>query len=181
MVRIFSYVINFIRFRENHTSTIDTHFNSLDKTKTAIEQLYGSNDDKASALAEMQRNRANVEQAMRDKEKRSQDLKARLLELKKGQERVAEKLERAKAEQGRLKAALEDKNTAALTVRREAEKLRPYTQQSPAALEQNLRELSANLSQDKAEIERLEKRDSCLLYTSPSPRDGLLSRMPSSA
>ena len=26
-----------------------------------------------------------------------------------------------------------------------------------------------------------EKRDSCLLYTSPSPRDGLLSRMPSSA
>ena len=24
-------------------------------------------------------------------------------------------------------------------------------------------------------------RDSCLLYTSPSPRDGLLSRMPSSA
>ena len=27
----------------------------------------------------------------------------------------------------------------------------------------------------------LDKRDYCLLYTSPSPRDGLLSRMPSSA
>ena len=26
-----------------------------------------------------------------------------------------------------------------------------------------------------------EKRNPCLLYTSPSPRDGLLSRMPSSA
>ena len=26
-----------------------------------------------------------------------------------------------------------------------------------------------------------EKADNCLLYTSPSPRDGLLSRMPSSA
>ena len=25
------------------------------------------------------------------------------------------------------------------------------------------------------------KREACLLYTSPSPRDGLLSRMPSSA
>ena len=25
------------------------------------------------------------------------------------------------------------------------------------------------------------KQDTCLLYTSPSPRDGLLSRMPSSA
>ena len=27
----------------------------------------------------------------------------------------------------------------------------------------------------------LEKYNDCLLYTSPSPRDGLLSRMPSSA
>ena len=27
----------------------------------------------------------------------------------------------------------------------------------------------------------LERREDCLLYTSPSPRDGLLSRMPSSA
>ena len=30
-------------------------------------------------------------------------------------------------------------------------------------------------------IEVLIDRESCLLYTSPSPRDGLLSRMPSSA
>ena len=34
----------------------------------------------------------------------------------------------------------------------------------------------------KTEIARaLGKYDTCLLYTSPSPRDGLLSRMPSSA
>ena len=30
-------------------------------------------------------------------------------------------------------------------------------------------------------VASLKKIDSCLLYTSPSPRDGLLSRMPSSA
>ena len=30
-------------------------------------------------------------------------------------------------------------------------------------------------------MEQLEDEYSCLLYTSPSPRDGLLSRMPSSA
>ena len=29
--------------------------------------------------------------------------------------------------------------------------------------------------------QRLEEANICLLYTSPSPRDGLLSRMPSSA
>ena len=28
---------------------------------------------------------------------------------------------------------------------------------------------------------KVNKQDACLLYTSPSPRDGLLSRMPSSA
>ena len=31
------------------------------------------------------------------------------------------------------------------------------------------------------ESKRERERESCLLYTSPSPRDGLLSRMPSSA
>ena len=38
--------------------------------------------------------------------------------------------------------------------------------------------------QDDANItlkNKIEKLMSCLLYTSPSPRDGLLSRMPSSA
>ena len=35
------------------------------------------------------------------------------------------------------------------------------------------------LDREGANIERL--LTSCLLYTSPSPRDGLLSRMPSSA
>jgi len=106
----------------------------------------------------MQRNRRNVEEAMREKEKRTGELKTRLLELVEGQKRVQEKMERAKAEQDRLKAILVDKNAMALNVRKEADKLRPYTQQSPAALENSLRELNANLSGDKAEIERLERR-----------------------
>ena len=33
----------------------------------------------------------------------------------------------------------------------------------------------------EADQQRLESEFPCLLYTSPSPRDGLLSRMPSSA
>ena len=31
------------------------------------------------------------------------------------------------------------------------------------------------------DVQSFESSESCLLYTSPSPRDGLLSRMPSSA
>lgn len=162
LVKIFSYIINFIRFRESQTSVIDEHFNSAERTKNQIEALYHSNQDREEQLQEMQRNRKNVEQAVKDKEKRNSELKTRLLELKKGQERVAEKLERAKAEQNRLKAILEEKNTQAMNVRKEADKLRPYTQQSPAVLETSLRDLNGSLTSDRSEIERLERRSRAL-------------------
>ena len=37
------------------------------------------------------------------------------------------------------------------------------------------------LKEDQLVMDALERLNFCLLYTSPSPRDGLLSRMPSSA
>ena len=49
----------------------------------------------------------------------------------------------------------------------------PITEEIPIMLPDELRD-------KKQDIEFLEKY-ACLLYTSPSPRDGLLSRMPSSA
>ena len=39
----------------------------------------------------------------------------------------------------------------------------------------------AEVDSDKATLELPAEESGCLLYTSPSPRDGLLSRMPSSA
>ncbi|KAK0270312.1 kinetochore-associated Ndc80 complex subunit nuf2 [Friedmanniomyces endolithicus] len=158
LVKIFSYIINFIRFRESQTGVIDEHYNSSERAKNVIEQLYHSNQEKAGQLEEMQQNRKNVEQAIQDKERRNQELKTRLLELKKSQERVTEKLERVKSEQGRLKALLEDRSLAVMNARQDASKLRPYTEQSPAVLEQSLRDLNANLNADRNEIDRLDKR-----------------------
>ena len=43
------------------------------------------------------------------------------------------------------------------------------------------KELYDNNSEAKAMFEKANEILGCLLYTSPSPRDGLLSRMPSSA
>ncbi|KAK3684397.1 kinetochore-associated Ndc80 complex subunit nuf2 [Vermiconidia calcicola] len=162
LVKIFSYIINFIRFRESQTSVIDEHYNSSERTKNTIEQLYHSNQEKEEQLHEMQQNRKNVEQAIKDKEKRNQDLKTRLLELKKSQERVTEKLERVKGEQGRLKTLLEDKTTQVINTHSEANKLRPYTEQSSAVLEQSLRDLSSGLNSDRSEIDRLDKRSRAL-------------------
>ena len=45
----------------------------------------------------------------------------------------------------------------------------------------NREEYSVLISELKAANSEIERLQACLLYTSPSPRDGLLSRMPSSA
>ncbi|KAF2482952.1 Nuf2 family-domain-containing protein [Neohortaea acidophila] len=162
LARIFSYIINFIRFRESQTAVIDEHYNSSERIKNSIEALYHSNQEKEEQLEEMQQNRKNVEQAIQDKEKRNQELKTRLLQLKSAQEQVMEKLENVKAEQARLKTLLEDKTTNVMNTRQEARKLRPYTEQSPAVLEHALRELSSNWNGDRAEIDRLDKRTRAL-------------------
>lgn len=155
-------MINFIRFRESQTKGIDQHYTNLDSTKSRLESVHVENEEKAELLESLQRNRSIIEQTLRDKESRSSELKNRLLELKRNQERVTERLERAKIEQSRLKLFLEDKSVQALTVRKEADKLRPYTQQSPSTLESDLRELSSSVANDKAEIERLDRRDRAL-------------------
>src|SRR5680860_334157 len=49
------------------------------------------------------------------------------------------------------------------------------------AQECSSREIARRLERSPSTISRELRRNACLLYTSPSPRDGLLSRMPSSA
>lgn len=168
LVKIFSYIINFIRFRESQTSVIDEHYNSSERTKNQIEQLYQANQEKEENLQEMQQNRKNVEAALREKEKRTNELRNRLLELKASQERVTDRLERVKTEQASLKKILEERTTTVMNTRTEANKLRPYTEQSPAALEQSLRDLSNSLNRDRTEIDRLDKRGRALQTSSDS-------------
>ena len=42
-------------------------------------------------------------------------------------------------------------------------------------------EISVNIDLDEIKVQKNDKHTNCLLYTSPSPRDATLSRMPSSA
>ncbi|KAL9070011.1 MAG: hypothetical protein Q9161_005184 [Pseudevernia consocians] len=162
LVKVFSYIINFVRFRESQTATIDEHFNKAERTKSRIETLYLENQDMESRLDEMRRERKSMDQQVKEKTKRNDELKQRLLELKKGQERVAERLERVRGEKGRLTGVLEEKTERCLGVRQESEKLRPYVLQSPAALQANLTELSENLGRDRSQIDSLEKRTRAL-------------------
>ncbi|KAL6244093.1 kinetochore-associated Ndc80 complex subunit nuf2 [Rhinocladiella similis] len=162
LVKIFSYTINFVRFRETHTNVIDENFNKAETTKARIETLYTENQDMEQRLEEMKRNRKAMEVAVKEKMRRNDELKARLLELRKGQERVAEQLERAKAEKSRAQALLEEKTERLVRARQDSEKLRPYVLQSPAALQSALTELSENLMREKSQIDALERRGRAL-------------------
>ncbi|CAA9965055.1 hypothetical protein CFE70_007903 [Pyrenophora teres f. teres 0-1] len=168
LVKIFSYMINFIRFRESQTEIIDEHFNKAERTKLRIEQLYDDKQIKEQQLADLERNRAATQRLMQEKEKRNNELKTRLLELKRGQEAVAEKLERAKAEQDRLKKLLQQRVENKENVQREVIKLKPYTQQSPTALEESLRDLSDRLTGEKTQIDMMDRRARALQTSTDS-------------
>lgn len=162
LVKIFSYIINFVRFRESQTATIDEHFNKAETTKARIDTLYTENQDMEARLADMKRERKNMEAQLKEKLKINEELKDHLLELKKGQERVMARLEKVRAEKQRLATVDKDRLERGLLLRQESEKLRPYAMQSSATLQQNLTELSENLSRDKTHTDALEKRTRAL-------------------
>jgi kinetochore protein Nuf2 len=105
---------------------------------------------------------------MQERERRNKELKSRLLELKEHQEAVAKELERARDEQNKLKALLQQKVEAKENAQREVLKLKPYTQQSPSALEDALRNLNDKLTQEKSQIETLDRRARALQTSTDS-------------
>ena len=99
---------------------------------------------------------------MEAKERKKAKLKDVLNGLKADQERVIEALERVRGEQSKFKSSLEEKTTKTIASRQAVEKLRPYAEQSPQALEASLQELSTSLNNDRALIEALDRRSRAL-------------------
>ncbi|TQN71745.1 putative kinetochore protein NUF2 [Colletotrichum shisoi] len=168
LVKIFSYLINFVRFRESQTSVIDEHFNRAETTKSRIESLYSENQEMESRLVDMKRNRKAMEAQVREKTTRNEELKQRLLELRRNQERVAARLEDAKVKKTELTTALEEKTAQKLVMKQDCTKLRPYVMQSPSTLQATLTELSNTLNSEKAHIEALDRRSRALQTSADS-------------
>lgn len=162
LAKIFSYTINFIRFKESQCTVIDDNFGKSEATKARIENLYLENQDMEQRLQEMRRSRKALESVGKEKAKRNEELKARLLELKDDQKRITEQLERVRADKARSQTVLEEKTEKLMRSRQESEKLRPYVLQSPAALQDSLLELSSKLGHDKGQIDALERRTRAL-------------------
>ncbi|CAF3527751.1 unnamed protein product [Fusarium graminearum] len=168
LVKIFSYLINFVRFRESQTAVIDQHYNKAESTKTRIETLYGENHENEGRLEDMKRNRKAMEAQVQQKTMRNEELKKRLLELRRNQERVAARLEEAKQKKGELTTALEQKTHEKVTLKQESTKLRPYVLQSASDLQENLAELRDILNNDKSHIDALDRRARALQTSTDS-------------
>ncbi|KAJ5492378.1 hypothetical protein N7453_010475 [Penicillium expansum] len=166
LVKIFSYLINFVRFRESQTPVIDEHFNKTEKTKSRIDELLAENQEMELRLRETRQDLQSNEAHVREKVSRNDALKARLLELGREQSRVAETLDRVKTERARRQQQLEEKTERTVRSRQEAEKLRPYVLESPATLQSSLAELSENLMREKASIDAMERRARALQTSS---------------
>ncbi|OTB06250.1 hypothetical protein M426DRAFT_21048 [Hypoxylon sp. CI-4A] len=168
LVKIFSYLINFVRFRESQTNVIDQHFNKAEQTKTRIDTLFNENQDMEARLEEMRRNRKAMEAQVREKSERNDELKKTLLELRRNQGEVALRLEEAKEKKIELAQRLEQKTTEKMLLKQESAKLRPYTLQSPQALQTSLTELNNTLNGDKAHIDSLDRRARALQTSTDS-------------
>lgn len=158
LVKIFSYIINFVRFRESQTGVIDEHLNKVENTKVRIESLYMENQDMEARLEELKRNQKAMEGVVQEKKRRNEELKQRLLQLKGSQEKVTRRFENAKIKKGEVTAVLEDKTAATIALRQESAKLRPYVRQSTAGLQSSLMDLNNALNVEKTQIDTLDRR-----------------------
>lgn len=168
LVDIFSHLINFVRFRESQTSTVDEHFNKGEQVKARIEALYGENQELEARRDDMHGNLEHTQALVAEKTKRNEALKKKLLELRRNQEQVAARLEEAKTKKGIVATQLEERTAQKVAVRQESNKLRPYVLQSASALQASLTELSNTLSSDKAHIDSLDRRARALQTSTDS-------------
>ncbi|KAH8596088.1 kinetochore protein-like protein nuf2 [Bisporella sp. PMI_857] len=162
MVKIFSYIINFVRFRESQTAVMDEHVKKADTIKMRIETTIVENDEMEVRLESLKRDRKAMEAHVAEKLRRNDELKKKLKGLQQSQEKVTRRFEDLKSKKSELTGILEDKTAQTITLKQESAKLRPYAMQSTAALQASLTELSNALNAEKSQIDTMDRRSRAL-------------------
>ncbi|KAF2671663.1 hypothetical protein BT63DRAFT_422206 [Microthyrium microscopicum] len=166
--KILSYVINFVRFREGQTPTVQEFVEEKEKLALRVQQLVGGNEGLEARLHALKANRAEQEHANQKKKEAEARAKEQLIGLNHQKMKVMNDGERATAELKRLCQAYDERQALLEATSKEAAKLRPYTFQKPDALQTNLRELNATLAAEKAQIEAHERRERALQTSADS-------------
>lgn len=156
--RIFSCVVNVIRFKEEQAKHIDQGFNRMLETRTKVELLDEEKREKEKILQDRQENKEQYEQMLADKEAECATLTQGIADNAVSMRNIADRFDEEREEKKRLKTMYRDRKQETLAVAAEAAKLKPYTEHSPAALEAELKALENSVQSSRAEIERLERR-----------------------
>ncbi|EFX05368.1 kinetochore protein nuf2 [Grosmannia clavigera kw1407] len=168
LVKILSYLINFVRFREGQGHIVEQHAGRGSVARARAEQLYSDNQGLEEKLAAMQRRRQAAEAQVRDKMQRNDELKRRLVELQRSQKQVGARLDEARDRKKQLVDQLETRTQTRLVLRQDSAKLQPYVLQSPSTLQTVLADLSATLAANRAHLEALERRARALQTSADS-------------
>ncbi|KAK4065015.1 hypothetical protein Purlil1_14075 [Purpureocillium lilacinum] len=168
VAKVFSYLINFVRFRESQTSVIDAHYSETVMMRSRIKRLYAESQDNQTRLRDMHREREAAAKTIRDLASRNEELMARLLELRDEQRGVAERLTKAKADKHALSESLKQQSDRKAILQEENASLRWYIAQTTSTLQNKLFEQREILDSGRVQIDALDRRTRALQTSADS-------------
>lgn len=168
VAKVFSYLINFVRFRQSHIRVIDEHLHKTAAIRSRIERLHAENHDNRARLENGHREREAAAKQVHDGTKRNEALKARLLELRDKQKELAERLTKAKAFKSVLRGSLDQQSRQKSILQKENASLRSYLAQTPSTLQNKLVELREILESARVQVDAVDRRTRALQTSADS-------------
>lgn len=168
VAKVFSYLINFVRFRQSHIRVIDEQFHKTAAIRSRIERLRAENHDNQARLENRHRERQAAAKLVHDGTKRNEALMARLLELRDEQKKLAERLTKAKADKSVLRETLDQQSHKKSILQEENASLQSYLVQTPSTLQNKLVELRKILDSGRVQIDALDRRTRALQTSADS-------------
>ncbi|RVD84112.1 uncharacterized protein DFL_005880 [Arthrobotrys flagrans] len=168
VIKMFSYLINFVRFKTEHQPTIDEHANKFESIKQRVDTLEIERDELQHKLETLQIQRRQEEPLVKKLQEERQQARILLSELKREQEALTNEFQEAKNERKVLKDALIQANETKLRLKQDCERLRPYIFDEPGRLQQLNNEMAGQLAMEKNKLMQAERRARALQTTADS-------------
>ncbi|KAK6332360.1 kinetochore-associated Ndc80 complex subunit nuf2 [Orbilia brochopaga] len=168
VIKIFSYLINFVRFKTEHQPTIDEHAGKFEAIKQRVDILEVQRDELQHKLETLEIQRRQEEPLVKKLQEERQQARILLSELKRKQEAMTNDFQEAKNERKALKDALIQANELKLRLKQDCERLRPYIVDEPGRLQQMNSEMAGQLQAEKNRLMQAERRARALQTTADS-------------
>ncbi|EPS36109.1 hypothetical protein H072_10531 [Dactylellina haptotyla CBS 200.50] len=168
VIKIFSLLINFVRFKSEHQPTIDEHANKFESIKQRVEDLESERDDLQHKLETLEIQRKQEEPMVKRLQEERQQARVLLGELKREQEAMTNEFQEAKNERKVLKDHLIQASETKLRLKQDCERLRPYIVDEPGKLQLLNSEMAGQLQMEKNRLMQVERRARALQTTADS-------------